>query len=63
LAGGLWELFEFTADTWHVATVAVKPLGMIFVGWRESFEDLLFGAIGALAAAGLLIFLFIWNKQ
>jgi hypothetical protein len=49
--GFIWELFEFSIDRYWAASIAVKQLAMIEIGFGDSIWDLVSDILGALVAA------------
>ncbi len=49
--GFIWELFEFSIDKYWAASIAVKQLQMIEIGFGDSIWDLVSDILGALVAA------------
>ncbi|MEK7136540.1 MAG: hypothetical protein AAB821_03045, partial [Patescibacteria group bacterium] len=49
--GFIWELFEFSIDKYWAASVAVKQLAMIEIGFGDSIWDLISDIFGALVAS------------
>ena len=49
--GFIWELFEFSLDKYWAASIAVKQLQMIEIGFGDSIWDLVSDILGALVAA------------
>lgn len=59
--GGIWELFEFTLDELWTAELTVKQLSFLKFSINDTLSDLLFDALGSVAAA--LIFWFNWKPK
>ncbi|MEX0918410.1 MAG: hypothetical protein WDZ85_00345 [Candidatus Paceibacterota bacterium] len=54
VAGGFWEIFEFSIDTYWAAHVNIKSFQVLQSGLTDTLSDLLFDAIGGLTAAVLI---------
>lgn len=61
--GFIWELFEFSIDRYWAASIAVKQLAMIEIGFGDSVFDLVADLLGALVAARIFKSVFTENPN